>query len=185
METLHDMIYNNEIALFKKITFTRCITSGLNYLHSISILHRDIKPPNILITSDKSRAIIYNFSNSTSGINVQSSDIVGTPYYLAPEICTSKKYSEASDIYALGITSWEIFEQQRPYANMGSEFNIQTGWQAVENYIHERAHRPSFTDFTPLVVRKIIESLWHKDPEYRQQLKLTDILKQISDIPNV
>jgi len=174
--TLHTLIYNYDITIDVKKMLASGVISGLKYLHTASILHRDIKPPNILI-ADGNRAVLYNYSSSTY-INEQTIDLVGTPFYLAPEVLKTKKYSKASDIYALGITIWELFEQKRPYHHL----KLPTDWQAAENKIHSENHRPIFSDATAQNVRTVINTLWDSEDKNRKLISLSDIKTRIESL---
>lgn len=85
------------------------LCSALLYLHRRKILHRDLKLQNVFLASDDSvrlgdfgiaRVLKHTFENARS--------VVGTPYYLSPEICESKPYNHKSDIWALGCILYEL-----------------------------------------------------------------------------
>ena len=90
------------------------ITLGLHYLHSKNIVHRDIKSLNIFLTKDNT-AKIGDLGSSrrldSEGNLVDdfgSGEKVGTPFYLAPEICQDKPCSKKTDVWALGVILFEI-----------------------------------------------------------------------------
>jgi serine/threonine protein kinase len=92
------------------------ISIGLAYIHSNKIVHRDMKPDNILIQKDT--AIISDFGISKSGKSGALTGVgvlLGTPGYIAPEILQGKIASEASDIYAFGFMIWEMIVGHRPH----------------------------------------------------------------------
>jgi CheY-like chemotaxis protein len=95
--------------------------SALDYLHARQIIHRDIKPSNILLSDDDqvkladfgiTRATLPS-DNMVSGVTDESV-VIGTRYFLAPEINMGNKGTPASDQYALGMTCWQLLTGKAP-----------------------------------------------------------------------
>jgi calcium-dependent protein kinase len=85
-------------------------------MHKQNIVHRDIKPENILLVSQDSFKIkVCDFGLSTVVENEGLKDMVGTPYYLAPEILRKEKYNEKCDIWSLGILLYELLCGDCPF----------------------------------------------------------------------
>ena len=82
---------------------------GLNYIHKKKILHRDIKTMNIFLTRDETVRIgdLGVAKVLTENVNFAHT-MVGTPYYLSPEMCEEKPYNEKSDVWALGCVLYEM-----------------------------------------------------------------------------
>jgi predicted ATPase len=92
-------------------------------LHEAGILHRDLKPPNVLVDRD-GRVVVLDFGLVTSlasGALEASSGIVGTPQYMAPEQMEGSKASEASDWYSVGVMLYEAVSGQRPFGGTYAE----------------------------------------------------------------
>eukprot|EP00931_Biecheleriopsis_adriatica_P015193 TRINITY_DN11756_c1_g1_i1.p1 TRINITY_DN11756_c1_g1~~TRINITY_DN11756_c1_g1_i1.p1 ORF type:complete len:651 (-),score=83.37 TRINITY_DN11756_c1_g1_i1:195-2147(-) len=91
---------------------------GLDYVHSLHILHRDLKSENLFLeTTDHLRIGDFGIACSLrqSAKIVVESNLVGTPYYLSPEICTMGVHSKASDVWALGCVLFELAALTVPF----------------------------------------------------------------------
>ncbi|KKB26685.1 Serine/threonine protein kinase PrkC [Mycoplasmopsis meleagridis] len=94
------------------------IADGLEELHASGIIHRDIKSNNIMITSERTVKIIdFGLAlDDESQRHTQVTKIVGSLYYLAPELCkTNNKPTIKTDIYALGILIYEMLTGEYPF----------------------------------------------------------------------
>lgn len=113
--SLEKLLYHSDVNLHKEAKRQYClgIALAVEYLHDLNLLHRDIKPSNVLLTSDGVVKLAdFGFAISSS----QMSGIAGTTNYLAPEVlCDGKPNSVKTDLWALGITFLEIFEQKKPF----------------------------------------------------------------------
>ena len=96
----------------------RAISESLDEAHQKGVLHRDVKPANILV-EENGRAILVDFGLSTKSFmqdgHHRNEDIVGTPDYLAPELLEGGRYSPASDVYALGATLYYVLTGRVPF----------------------------------------------------------------------
>ncbi|GAX78668.1 hypothetical protein CEUSTIGMA_g6106.t1 [Chlamydomonas eustigma] len=92
------------------------ILLGLNHMHSRKILHRDIKTLNVFLDDGLNvklgdMGVAKILSTNTNFAKT----IVGTPYYLSPELCEDKPYNEKSDVWALGVVLYECCTQRHPF----------------------------------------------------------------------
>lgn len=86
------------------------MVSGLNYIHGLKILHRDLKTSNMFLNASHDVVKIGDFGiarvlDSTSAVAVTS---LGTPYYMSPEICNREPYRDKSDIWSMGCVLYEL-----------------------------------------------------------------------------
>ncbi|WP_100934441.1 serine/threonine protein kinase [Candidatus Chlamydia corallus] len=107
--SLRDYILAQFISLPQAIDIIFDIAQALEHLHSRNILHKDIKPENILITPQgKIKLIDFGLADWDIAIHAAHPAITGTPYYMSPEQRQGESHSPASDIYALGLLAYEL-----------------------------------------------------------------------------
>ncbi|GAM26678.1 hypothetical protein SAMD00019534_098530 [Acytostelium subglobosum LB1] len=184
MMNLSTMILNEEqIALVCYSTL-----KGLYYLHKSSKIHRDIKPGNILVTSTgECKLADFGVSGQLSERTRKRNTVIGTPFFLAPEIIQEVGYDSKADIWALGISAIEMAEFHPPYHDlhpMRVLFMIPT---AESPKLKEPSKwSPEFSDFIRLCLAKeqsqrpTAKDLL-KHPFFEKKVKGNYVMKSLSD----
>ena len=123
-QNLQQVIFDQSVdfPLEKCIKFALHISDALEYVHRNHIIHLDLKPANIIVSSED-LCKLADFgccrlvdSNSLSDSNNHRSHLTGTFAYRAPELLRGESPTRAADIYSLGITMWQMLSRELPYS---------------------------------------------------------------------
>ncbi len=164
--TLTDRIKQGPLPLDAAARILAQLADALDYAHSHNILHRDVKPSNVLL-DERNNAILTDFGIAKmveATLDLTGGGILGTPAYMSPEQCRgSKELTPASDIYSLGIVLYEMVTGRTP-------FQAETPIALIHKQLNEplpipRQLRPDLPEAAQQVIFKALA----KEPESRYE----------------
>lgn len=136
---------------------SRGVASGVAYLHSKKIIHRNLHSKNILLDGEmipKLRDYGLPF------IKAETYQLaMGPVSFEAPELLKREAFTEAVDAYSFGVVLWEMFAREEPYKG------LQPG--AIRDRVIAQEMRPDVTPDIPVVFRKLMGACWNTDPQRR------------------
>ncbi|XP_053143385.1 mitogen-activated protein kinase kinase kinase 7 isoform X1 [Hemicordylus capensis] len=145
-------------------------SQGVAYLHSMkpkALIHRDLKPPNLLLVAGGTVLKICDFGTACD-IQTHMTNNKGSAAWMAPEVFEGSNYSEKCDVFSWGIILWEVITRRKPFDEIGGPaFRIM--W-AVHN-----GTRPPLIKNLPKPIESLMTRCWSKDPSQRPSME--EILK--------
>ena len=155
------------------------VCKGMTYLHSMAVIHRDLKPGNLLMSAVQSpsgpelivKVADFGLARVQDSVKTMTGGI-GTSQYTAPEVLRSERYDAKVDVYSFGIVLWEMHSKKLPYSEM-----TQT---QIAVAVATQNHRPSMPPNCPEPFWQLMQLCWQGAPAPRPSFP--EILLQLEDM---
>ncbi len=175
--------FRTRFSLFEAVDIMLQLTSALNAAHNKFIVHRDVKPDNIFIMADGTIKLgdfgiaqaDFIQSNLTS-----TNEVVGSVHYMAPEIAKGEPATSKSDIYAAGVTFYELLSGHLPFERSNpvdvAVSQVKDKFPPIKKYVPN----------CPKEVERIIDKAVKKNPKerYASIMEMHNDIKALKDNPN-
>ncbi|KAL1316968.1 hypothetical protein HN51_069083 [Arachis hypogaea] len=140
------------------------LARGLSYLHSMRIVHRDVKTENMLLdTSRKLKIADFGVARVEALNPSDMTGETGTLGYMAPEVLDGKPYNRRCDVYSFGICLWEIYCCDMPYPNLS--------FADISSAVVRQNLRPDIPRCCPSGMANIMKRCWDANPNKRPEMK--------------
>jgi serine/threonine-protein kinase len=164
--TLRDVLQERgTLPAQEAVAITAAVASGLAAAHAQQVVHRDIKPDNVLLQRDREswgedgalRLSDFGISRIVEGSTPATRGLLGTPEYIAPEVLVTGHADLPTDVYALGVLLYELLAGRTPFAGPGTDYTV--AHRHVSNQV------PALD--VPEPVSSLLSDLLSKDPAAR------------------
>ncbi|XP_023031006.1 mitogen-activated protein kinase kinase kinase 7 [Drosophila willistoni] len=166
--SLHNFLHGKvqpAYSLAHAMSWARQCALGLDYLHAMTpkpLIHRDVKPLNLLLTNKGRNLKICDFG-TVADKNTMMTNNRGSAAWMAPEVFAGSKYTEKCDIFSWAIVLWEVLSRKQPFKDIDNAYTIQ--WKIY------KGERPPLLTTCPKHIEDLMIDGWKTAPEERPSMK--------------
>ena len=163
-KTLHEHLQQHASYDLREVgEIIRQLLDGLGHAHSAGVVHRDVKPSNMMINNDGQIKISdFGIAHTESSELTQHGDVLGTPHYMAPEQFLGLAIGIPADLYAVGVIAYDLLTGTKPF--------VGTSATVMQQALNQRPADPSSlnTKLSPLM-DEVLQKALAKNPAERFQ----------------
>ena len=171
------IVRETDLPVAVKVGYIVRICQALEYAHKNRVVHRDIKPGNVMVNSEGVVKVVdFGIARLVDFSRTHTNMMIGTPAYMAPELFRKKKADERTDIWAVGITFYELLCYQRPFTGDGYDIIrsiMEDDYPALSSVVPE----------CPAEVQSVIRRMLTKPSAERYQ-SMEDVLLDLEPVWN-
>ncbi|XP_062701553.1 mitogen-activated protein kinase kinase kinase 7 [Aedes albopictus] len=156
------------------MSWARQCAEGVAYLHDMTpkaMIHRDLKPPNLLLVKNGTVLKICDFGTVTDK-STRMTNNKGSAAWMAPEVFEGSTYTEKCDVFSWGIILWEVIAREQPFKNMENPYAIM--WK-----VHQGS-RPPLIEGCPKPIEQLIINCWNQEPKNRPSMQ--EVVDQMNQL---
>jgi len=162
--SLKQIIKENPLSPEQAIKYAIDIIQAMVYIHSVELVHRDLKCDNILVNSaDVAKVADLGLAREID-IDNGMTLMAGTPKWEAPEVLVKHKgkcnYTKSADVYSFAMVLYEMLSGREPWADIHDIFEL-------KKLVYDKQKRPKIPKTIPSALKILIKQCWHKDPNRR------------------
>jgi serine/threonine protein kinase len=179
-ESLQEWMAKNPVPpVDRTVSIIGQIASGLDYAAARGIIHRDVKPANILMTQDgRAKIADFGIAKFSTAKLTQTGAIMGTPAYMSPEQAMGKEVDGRSDLFSLGVIFYEMLTGEKPFSGSNPA-------TIMYKILHEEPVPPQRLNVTlHPAFDHIISRMLAKDPGKRYQT-CAELIQDLRDYPSL
>ena len=162
--TLKQRLESGQVAIDEALEIATQIADGLARAHAQGVVHRDVKPGNVILTEDGVRILDFGLATFVDALKLTAENsTIGTPAYMSPEQVQGRNADARSDVWAVGVLLYEMLAGHVPFQGSYAE--------AIAHAIRHEAPEPlrSLRPEIPEEVEQLVFRALHKEPSVRYE----------------